>query len=99
MAFRVQRAVNVYVGESTDIKPMPGGVVDGVTIGEDEIPVGSRFKETDTGHEYEFDGEAWTFTAPDKTEAQILEGIHEELVRIRTGMEAQLYNGNEYGQG
>jgi hypothetical protein len=52
MAVTRTGAVNHYVGLAADVKPS--------LAEEDDVPVGSRFFETDTGWEFVYDGEAWS---------------------------------------
>ena len=58
MAVKLESSIKRFIGLSTDDKPRPGVMVDGVIM--DAMPAGSSFLESDTGRIYRWDGASWT---------------------------------------
>ena len=84
MAYTLEATIQRFRGLSSDIKP---GATDGV-------PVGSTFRETDTGHEFIWRGSQEGWVRQEDSLAEALSGmaatqvdILNELKRIRIGHE------------
>lgn len=77
-----------YVGLSTEPKPT-----------DETVKVGSRARETDTGHEYVYDGEAWSRLGSDtdKLLTDLIAATQLAVVEtraVRIGIQEQLSAGN-----
>tara|TARA_Y100000310_G_scaffold237033_1_gene240285 strand:- start:160 stop:402 length:243 start_codon:yes stop_codon:yes gene_type:complete len=71
MAFRLETTIQRWVGNSEEAKPT------------DAVPVGSTFRETDTGNQYTFDGEKWFTFPPGDAQTPILAAILNEMKALR----------------
>ena len=95
MAVRLEGAIKRWLGESTDVKPAPGQTQFDPALNTYtplvalDIPAGSSFLETDTGHIYRWNGiDAWT-RQPDEDNLllPVLEAMLIELTQLRQMVE------------
>ena len=86
---RLENSTARYIGTSVENKPAARGI----SIGSDgvesiiPIPPGSSFLETDTGHIFRFDGNAWVYSPASGDTEALLGAILAELTMLREAVQ------------
>ena len=89
MAVRLEGSIKRWIGLSNEDKPAPGqtgfdpALNTSAPIAENDVPAGSSFLETDTGHIYRWNGDQWARSPAEENLLPIMEALLAEVRQLK----------------